>query len=621
MIYPLAALEKPGYYRNDKWVFNSSYKLEYDFSDLWTPLKGLKVSGLFTYDYNHAETREFTQGYKVLAFDNATLESKEEVSYGIGMDKSFKRIANNTWRWMFRPMISYNRDFDKHSVNVILLYEKSKWYEDMLAAWGRGYIVDNPVDITLAPERKENVSEPQGSYQHFGMESFAGRVNYAYDDKYLFEFAMRRDGSYIFAPENRWANFPSVSIGWVASRESFLRDVDWLDMLKLRASYGESGSDNMTAFMYMLRYAKATNSYVMGGSAMAQYYLSNAYAFSDFTWAHDKTYNFGIDFSLFHSKLTGEIDVFYKKTSDILEAVGSIYPPSLAGYFPSWENSGAADNRGFEIVLTHTNAPTKDFSYRVRGAFSFARNKILKKKIADNHPSYRAILGKPAYARYGFKTDGLFQTQEEIDNYPIAPSGVTQLGDIKYVDVNGDGILSSAYDYVKIGYGQIPEINFSFNIDLNYKDFYLTTLWQGVAHCDYALQAEYDNGVTASTVYTSSFGTGNSPKYLIEGAWTPDNPNAKYPRLSTVPRYNNAWVSDWWVVNGNYLRLKNIQIGYNMPVRLLTKTPFSAVNVYVAGSNIWTLSHFKYVDPESPSVSNGFYPQQATYTFGLNVAF
>lgn len=620
-VNPLAALEKPGYYKNDKWIFNSSYKLEYDLSDLWAPLKGLKISGFFSYDYTHTETREFTNGYRVLAFSNSTLESKEEQSYGLGNEASFSRIANNNWRWMLRPMISYNRDFGKHSVSAIFLYEKTKWYEDMLAAWGRGYIATDPVDITLAPERKENVAEPQGNYQHYGMESYVGRINYAYDDKYLFEFAMRRDGSYIFAPENRWANFPSVSIGWVASRESFLRDIDWLEMLKIRASYGESGSDNMAAFMYNLNFEKANNSYVINGAALSQYYLNNPYAFRDFTWAHDKTYNFGIDFSLFHSKLSGEIDVFYKKTTDILESAGGTFPPSLAGYFPSWGNTGAADNRGFEIVLNHQLAVTKDFNYRVRGTFSFARNKVLRRKITDDHPNYRAQVGVPANARWGFKTDGLFQTQEEIDNYPIAPSGETLLGDIKYVDVNGDGIISSQHDYVKIGYGMIPEINFSFNIDLNYKDFYLTTLWQGVAHCDYQLQGVYDTGVTASTVYTSSFGTGNSPKYLIEGAWTPDNPNAKYPRLSTVPRFNNAWVSDWWVVNGNYLRLKNIQLGYNLPSQILRKTPFSSVNVYVAGSNVLTFSHFKYVDPESPSVSNGFYPQQATYTFGLNVAF
>jgi len=627
-VNPVAALEKPGNWSKSQWVFNSSYKLEYDFSNLWTPLKGLKVSGFFAYDYTHSEVRWFTQGYKLLAFHDRTLEPKEVVSNGIGMAKMFQRTANSWWKWQFRPVLTYNRDFGKHSVGFLFFYEKTRDYTDMLYAAGKDYISDDPIDITIAPNRKDGVPEPQGSYQYSGMESYAFRLNYEYDNKYLFEFALRRDGSYVFAPENRWGTFPSVMAGWVASRESFLRDIQWLDYLKLRASYGESGDNSIDPFQYNYSYSKATNSYVMGGSALSQYYTNPVYAYRDVTWAHTKTYNFGMDFNLFHNRLNAEFDVFYKKTTDILEGNNGAYPPSLGAYYPSKTNTGAVDNRGFELTLTHSNSLGHDFSYRVRGSVSWARSKVLKKKVADTYPNYRAQLGEPIGALYGFKTDGLFQTQEEIDNYPTAPSGFLRLGDIKYVDVNGDGIISSQHDYVKIGYGIVPEINFSFNIDLNYRDFYLTTLWQGVAHTDYALQGVYTDGdyyeknpTTAATVYTSAFGSGNSPRYLIEDAWTPENPNAKYPRLSTVSNGNNAWVSDWWVINGNYLRLKNIQLGYNIPAKILKRTPFSSVNVYVAGSNIWTLSHFKYVDPESPSVSNGFYPQQATYTLGLNVAF
>lgn len=620
-VNPVAALNSGGRYTLDKWEYNSNYKLAYDFSELWAPLKGLNVSLFFAYDYKHQESREFSQGYKLLAFDNYDLSSKVEQSYGIGDDRALARIANNWWNWELRPTIEYNRDFGKHSIGAIFLYEKKKYYSDMLAAWGKGYISDDPVDITLAPELREGVQTPQGYYQNTGMASYVFRLNYDYDDKYLFEFAVRRDGTYIFAPENRWSTFPSTSAGWVLSRENFMKGIDWLQFLKLRVSFGRTGDNGINPWMWENLYKKAGDSYVLGGNAITQYYTSPKYAFRSVTWAHTDTYNVGLEFDLFQHKLTGEIDYFYKKTSDILEQSAGVYPPSLGGYYPSWSNTGAIDNRGFEIILTHQLQVTKDFNYRIRGNFGFARNKLLRKKLTDSYPNYRGQLGYPVGARYGFKTDGLFQTQEEIDNYPIAPSGVTELGDIKYVDVNGDGIISSQHDYVKIGYGPIPEITFSFNIDLNYKDFYLTTLWQGVAHCDYQLQGVWDTGVTASTVFTSSFGTGNTPKYLVEGAWTPENTNAKYPRLSTVPRYNNAWVSDWWVVNGDYLRLKNLQLGYNVPSHLLNKTPFSAVNVYIAGTNLLTFSHFKYVDPESQSVSNGPYPQQKTYSLGLNVSF
>lgn len=620
-VNPVAALSSGGKFTLDNWQFNSNYKLAYDFSDLWKPLKGLNVSLFFSYDYSHQESREFTQGYKLLAFHDKTLESKIMQSYGIGDDKAFARIANNGWNWQLRPTVEYNRDFGKHEIGFLFLYEKKKFYSDMMAAWGRGYVSDDPIDISLAPELRDNVQTPQGYYQNTGMTSYAFRLNYSYDDKYLFEFALRRDGSYIFAPENRWGTFPSVSGGWVISRENFMKDISWLQLLKIRLSYGETGSDSVDPWLWENLYNKAGDSYVLNGTAITQYYTNPKYAFRTLTWAHTKTYNVGFEFDIFQHKLTGEFDYFYKKTSDILEGAGGVYPPSLGNYYPSSSNTGAIDNRGFEISLTHQLQVTKDFSYRVKGNFGFARNKLLHRKLTDSYPNYRGQLGYPVGARYGFKTNGLFQTQEEIDNYPIAPSGVTQLGDIKYVDVNGDGIISSTHDYVKIGYGAIPEITFSFNIDLNYKDFYLTTLWQGVSHCDYQLQGVYDSGTTASTVFTSSFGTGNTPRYLVEGAWTPEHTDAKYPRLSTVPRFNNAWVSDWWVVNGEYLRLKNIQIGYNVPSKVLTKTPFSAINVYLAGSNILTFSHFDYVDPESQSVSNGPYPQQKTYSLGLNVSF
>jgi hypothetical protein len=280
-----------------------------------------------------------------------------------------------------------------------------------------------------------------------------------------------------------------------------------------------------------------------------------------------------------------------------------------------------ADNRGFEITLKHDNR-ISDWSYALSGSFSFARNRVLKRAITDSAPNYQVQLGEPSYAKYGFVALGLFQSEEEIAQYPAAASGTVRPGDIKYLDVNGDGIISSMYDYLKMGYGEVPEINFSLNMSVSWKNFYATLLWQGVSHCDYELSGMYDTGVISATNYTSPFiANGNSPYYLIENAWTPENPGARYPRLSTIYSGNNDWESTWWLVNGEYLRLKNANIGYNVPEKYLKKTPFTRINVYLAGTNLLTFSHFKYVDPESPSVSNGHYPQQQTFSIGLNVTF
>lgn len=619
-VNPIAAVHKSGYMNQERYVFNSSWKLEYDFKDVWKPLDGLKISAFFAYDYNQTTDRNFTSSYQLRSFNRETCEPSYMWAYGIGKDGAFNRSSSGGESWQFRPSISYNHVFGKHTVGALFLYEASKYYSETMTAYAMGFVATDPVDITLGSD-KVNALSPTGSHQHTSIISYVGRVNYDYDNKYLFEFAFRRDGSYVFAPENRWGFFPSVSAGWVVSQENFLKDVQWLNHLKLRLSYGETGDNSTKPFQYNTLFAQANNSWMLGGSPTAQFYPKNAYVYRNLTWATTHTYNMGLEVNTLNNRLNAEIDVFYKDTQNLLEQASGAYPGSLGGYYPAYSNTGRVDSRGFEIALTHTLAPTKDFNYRLRGTFSFARNKILKKKVADTEPYYRQPLGSSLGAIYGFKTLGLFQSQEEIDEYPAAPSGETLPGDIKYLDVNGDGIISWNHDYVKIGYGRIPEINFSLTADFNYRDFYLSMVWQGVSHCDYALQGVYDSGVTAATTYTSAFTGGNSPRYLIEDAWTPENPNAKYPRLSSVSRYNNAWVSDWWVVNGEYLRLKNMQIGYNVPTKVLAKTPFSRLNVYLAGTNLLTFSHFPYVDPESPSVSNGYYPQQKTYSFGLNVSF
>lgn len=625
-VNPIAALERSGSTKQRHYAFNSTFKLEYDFSGLTSYLKGLKVSLFAAYDFGETLDRNLNSYYTLweVSQNDTSFAEGEKGATGFTKGGSFNRSSSNREKWIFRPQLEYFRDFGKNSLGVLFLYEAGKVYNETMTSYARGFIANDPIDISLGTDW-ENIPNPTGSHNHESYVSYVGRLNYAWDNKYLAEFAFRYDGSYVFAPENRWGFFPSASIGWVASRENFLKDVQWLDFLKLRASYGEAGDDGVTPFLYNSHFALSNDSYIMGGKPMSQIFVPDKYIyqFRALTWATTKSYNIGLETTVLRNRLSAEVDVFYRKTVDILEKVTGQFPPSLGNYFPSHSNSGELDNRGVEVTLKHNLAVTRDFSYNIRGTFSWARNKVLKKKVTDNVPNYRAQIGESMGARYGLHATGLFQTQEQLDNYPQAPSGFLRLGDIMYQDINGDGKISRDFDYVKIGYGQIPEINFSLGVDLNYRDFYLSMLWQGVTHCDYALQGIYDNGMghTAATVYTSSLSGGNSPKYLIEGAWTPENPDAKYPRLSTTPNGNNAWESDWWIINGEYLRLKNFQVGYNVPENILRKTPFSRLNVYVAGTNVLTFSHFKYMDPESPSVSNGCYPQSATWSLGLNVSF
>lgn len=615
-----AALYESGYKQYRPMNIDTNYKLEYDFGGSADVLQGLKGSMYAAYNYSHSTTSDYDRYYE-LYYVNSTGQG---ITGASGYNPANGYTKSSSWgdTWLVRPQIDYAREFGKHFVGGNFFYEAKRSYSSTMTGSKRGYYVDSPVDLTLGTT--EASTPITGSHRYYGGNaSWVGRLNYAYDSKYLFEFMIRRDGSYVFAPENRWGSFPMVSAGWVISKEDFFaRALPFVTYLKIRGTYGITGNENnVTPFLYNSSFSLANNSMVLGGASVAQYYTNNAYIYRDLKWSTTSNYNIGIDADLWNGLLGIEFDYFYKLTKDIMEAQSGNYPTSLGGYYPSLQNSGKVENWGFELTLKHDNRISgTDWRYSLSGNVSFSRNKVLSRVMTDNHPNYQPVVGTSMNVRYGFKALGLFQSWEEIDDYPAAPSGNLRPGDIKYKDYNGDGIISSTYDYVKIGYGVIPEINFSLNVDVSFRNFYLYMLWQGVTHVDYELSGVYDSGVISSTVYTSPF-SGNTPYYLVTDAWTPDNPDAKWPRLTTSASGNNAWQSSFWIVNGEYLRLKQAQIGYQIPESLLKKTPFTQVNVYVAGTNLLTFSHFKYIDPESPSVSNGYYPQPRTFSCGVKLTF
>ena len=630
-----AALTESGYKRQSRYNLDSNFQLEYDFSGLTDILKGFKIAAFASYNYGQTTDSNFDHYYELYTVNKSFDEGVQGAS---GFNPSNAYSKSSSWGddWMFRPQISYSREFlGKHSLSAIFLLEKRKGFSSTMTGNKRGYYAEESIDLTIGTELPVSPTEPiTGSYSYSGNKSYVGRFNYAYADKYLAEFLFRTDWSYKFAPDNRKGFFPSGSLGWVVSQEDFFANaLLMVDYLKLRVSYGQAGKDNVPRdFMYNSSFGIAQNSMALGGKSISQFYSTNTYIVRNLTWSTTHTYNIGIDLNMWKGLLGMELDLFYQLTNDILEGVSANYPPSMAGFFPYTENSGKVENKGFEITLKHNNRINSDWSYGLKGNFSFARNKVLHRAMTDNHPNYQPEVGGPMGVRYGFKALGLFQSWEEIDQYPSAPSGDLRPGDIKYLDYNGDGIIDRGKidanappnkDYVRIGYGAVPEINFSLNIDVSYKIFYLSMLWQGVSHTDYELSGWWDDRqYPASTPYTSLFpGGGNTPYYLAEDAWTPENPNARFPRLTLTNSVNNAWQSSWWIINGEYLRLKNINIGCTIPDHILQKTPFSRINIYLAGTNLLTFTDFKYVDPESPSVSWGYYPQQKTYSVGVNITF
>lgn len=618
---PLAALEDAGYQNQRTWTFDSTARLEYDFGSI-KALQGLKASIFMGYNVGSTLDYNYLRKYSLYKFDPKSFTVTETIAQGIP-ESNFNKSNSLGWSMTIRPQINYEREFGKHSVSALFFFERRKSYDDTMTGYKTGYYADFPIDLSMGLVNQSPYTT--GSHSYTGSAGFAGRISYAYDKKYLLEVTMRADGSYKFAPKNRWGYFPSVAVGWVMSEENFFKQaLPKIEYFKLRASYGVLGSDDTSPYLYMQSFFSTAPGFtcVIGGQPQSAYY-TGGYIHDNLTWSRTHTYNFGMELRAFQGKLGIEFDWFYKLTSRILESdSGGTYAPSLGGNNPAWLNSGRVDNRGFELTLRHANSFRNGWSYALTGNLSWARNRVLSRRIADNHPSYRAILGEPLGSIYGFQALGLFQTQEQVDNYPTAPSGWAGLGEIMYKDIDGDGKIDRDHDYVKIGRSTTPEMSFSLNMDVAWKDISLSVLWQGVALCDYQLSGLYGNGHTDNTMYTRPFyGDGNAAYYLVENSWRPDHTNAEYPRLHAITNSNNANASTWWIRNGAYLRLKDVRLSYALPKKLLSKIGIERTSIYVAGTNLLTFSAFKYIDPENPGINNGYYPQQRTYSIGLNLTF
>ena len=595
-------------------------------------VKGLKLGMFTSWDYHYYTGRTFSHSYEVLAY---TFQRGS----GIGADPlskySLVNAANltpdgnlyvahsNDQRVVLRPQISYANKFGKHDVGALFLYEQTTYTSESMNAGRRDFPVFDLPELNFGDPTTATNASSSGKSAFAG---FVGRLNYAYDDKYLIEASFRYDGSYLIHKDHRWGFFPSVSVGWVMSQEDFFQSaLPKIEYFKLRGSIGTLGNDNVTAFLYRKQFAYNASSVAFGSTPASQGTLSNsvAFPFEDLTWERTRTYDIGFEMSAWNGLLGVEFDYFYKYTFNILQSIGGIYPPSLGGHYPAYINDGTFDNRGFELVLRHRNRIGK-FSYGVTGNLTFARNRILSKQQADNTLPWKNVLGSSLGALWGLKSDGLYQTEEELANAP-KPIGVQpRLGDIKYVDINGDGAIT-ADDYVRIARSRMPEMMFSLSLDADYKGFDLSVQLQGAALCDRMLQATWNNGVADQTPLTVPWygNYDNAPLYLVEGAWRPDNTNAEYPRLSVTKSSagNNAQVSDFWKRNGAYLRLKNVVLGYTFPKRWMNRIGIDNLRIYFSGNNLLTATEFRWIDPESANVPTGYYPQQRTFTFGVDLSF
>ena len=587
-------------------------------------IKGLIAKFTASYDYFHRMTKIDKTPYKLAVYNQSTRTWGE--AYGRLLADGITSVSQNyvdQYDYYIQPSLEYQTKIKNHGIQALFLYEYGGVKYTSMSAGKRGYPVDDILDLSWGDEVIPN--SVLGIHNQSKRGGYVARLNYDYADKYLVEISGRIDGSTLLPSKNRWCVFPGVSLGWRISEESFIKDnvdLNFIDNLKLRASFGQLGSQTGLGYgiSYMSLASLSDKPNVALGSTLKRYLNIGSIPNEDLKWQYTNTYNIGFEAMFWKGLLGVEFDMFYSLTKRKIEAQSGSYPPSLGGYYSSLVNSGEHENKGFELVLTHQNK-IGEVDYSIKGNLSWARNKILKINETTNVPNAKRLVGKPMGQYFGFVSDGLFQSEEEIANSAVF--GPTLPGDIKLVDINGDGKITMEQDMVPIGRSNIPEMTYGLNLSANWKGFDFNAFFQGSALFDVYLCGSYPGaGWVDDTFYTRPFyADGNAPYYLVEGAWTPENRNAKYPRLSTEARLNGGKYSDWWVKNGTYIRLKNAQIGYTLPDELTRKVGIEKVRAYVSGSNLFTLTGVKYFDPEMPNVNQGYYPQQRVYEFGLNITF
>ena len=628
---PLAALYLSG--NKQTRSFNGTLTGSLTWEIPWVKGLALKVSG--SYDYLDSYNKNLDTPYYVVVRQRA-----EDGTWGWStpmVDVNGASDGNKVGEGSYyqqtmtgQASISYANTFDKHSVDVLLLAEMRDFQTNNLSAYVKN------VPFALLPELGNGTptaSPVMGSSNASRSAGYVGRIRYNYAEKYLAEFTGRYDGSYKFAgmTSTRWGFFPSASIGWVLSKEQFMESLSFLDNLKIRASVGLLGNDSVDPYMFLSKYAQGDRNYGQwdkvvypGGVAVPAYYTSGV-PNKDLSWEKTLSYNVGMDFSLWNGLLGGEIDAFYNYTYDILSWNGGGHPDSMGGYYPTYANGNAIDAKGVDILLTHRNRfdlGGKPFFYELGATMTYSKTRWLKYNDEPNVPEWQKVTGTTYGSHWGWLAEGLYRSEEEIDNsawYGTRPN----VGDIKYVDLNGDGEINWQ-DRGIFGKSNRPELTFGLNINLGWNGFDMNLQFTGGALFQVSMTGTYFNENDDDTIWTKTFKEGeNSPLFLVENAYSLDNPNGTFPRLTlgtTGHGGDNGLSSSFWWRDGKYIRLKTAQLGYTLPQKFTRRFGVESLRIFIEGNNLFTLDGLPDgIDPESPGVNNGYYPQQRNIMGGITL--
>ncbi len=600
---PIRLQDEGGLYQYKSNLFTGNFKATYNL------VKGLKLTGLtsvnYRSDYNSIHE-------KALTYFTDFPDNEKTLTLG---NNSVKKSYQGYWFKNYQGLAEYTHNFGKHSFTLLGGASRLTESTDDLSGFRQNLPNGTIEQINAGAASGQSTT---GDRTVYSLVSFFGRLNYSFNDKYLFEANLRRDGSSRFADGQKWGVFPSFSAGWRISSENFMQDVKFINNLKLRGSWGELGNDiifdqNKAAVNYPYQSTYSYNSYPFGGTLNPTAGIT-IYPNSGLTWESTVMTDVGVDATLFKN-LDFSFDYYQKNTKDIL-----IYlriPPSV-GLDPSSQNAGKVRNTGWEMSLNY-RGKLGELNYNVGGNLSDVRNELVDIRgtdniAKDNNNVYTGlVVGQPINGFYGYQVEGIFQSAQQVTGHPTQPFPTTGPGDFMYKDQNNDKQIKEATvknggDLIYLG-SNIPRYTYGVNLGADYKHFDLSAFFQGVGKVSI-------NALAIERAPTSN--DGNFREEHLD-SWTPTNTGAAFPRLlNTTQNYQS---SSYWVKSGAYMRLKSLQLGYTLPEQIMKRSGFDRCRIYVSGQNLLTFSSLPNdIDPEAPNDSR-YYPQVKTFTFGLNVQF
>lgn len=579
-------------------------------------IKDLKVKSSMAINYNQYQNEYYRP---------AELETRGSSNYGRLSNPSARLSTTNIYNWMFENTINYNKRIGNHNLDILggITAQKNRSKLQRVSA---SVTSDTPVNNAIQIINAHQLLESDAGISEWSLYSLLTRAQYDYKGKYLLSASFRADASSRFGANNKWGYFPSVSAGWRISQEDFLNDVDWLSELKVRGSYGLTG--NFQIGNYQQVSSITQDAYITGIPGQLQTGLRpSQIANPDLSWEQTEMFNTGIDVEFFKKQLGFTFEYYNGNTTDLLLEVPV---PLTTGFSTALQNIGEVNNSGFEAIVNVIPNFGKNFKWNGSFNISINKNKVIAlgpentdiiTTAGTGNAFFITKVGEPIGSYYLLVQDGIFSTQQELNQYPHFDN--TSVGDFRFVDVDGDGILDVNKDRTIVG-NYAPDFTYGFSNSFKYKNFDLNIAFQG----------SYGGEIMNLSRRYNANGEGNfnNTREMLNRWRSEANPgDGNTNRANRKPQGNNGRTSTWHIEDGSYLRLQNLSLGYSLPNSLIERLGISKARLYISGNNLYTWSDYTGYNPEvnsasrgnqlTPGLDYGVYPLATTYSFGFNLSF